>query len=232
MYSDESIIISGLGGWTGMLLGILYIYNKEANVSMGDMAIVVSAPVATVATIRLVFTTLVSILSFSTNVYATMLDRQVQLVALFMILSSAMVAGIGVTIQRWEKLRDEQVHANENMGNEEVVEDDADQTYDETTEGAVEEVAEEGAAEEEVAEEEVAEEEVAEEEVAEEEVAEEEVAEEEDEDATDDASDHQGGDADDESDVKYEAKMEDLKKRYDFTISDMYKRIYGIMFIQ
>jgi hypothetical protein len=141
MSSELSVAITGLGGWAGMIVGILYIYNKNAEISLTDFAIIASAPVAMVASIRIAFMTIVTLLGFTTNVYATMLNKDVQLVSIFMILSSVVVSGILHTMTNLDKLRENQVtdENTENEDTEQDAEEDTEQDAEEDTEQDAEE---------------------------------------------------------------------------------------------
>jgi len=107
MNTDTLALITGLGGWAGMVLGILYVYNNEANMTLLDFAIVGTAPIVVVACIRFIFLTIILLLSFATSVYSAMLHSNVQIVSLGLFLVCLVSASIVYTVQKMDTLRAE-----------------------------------------------------------------------------------------------------------------------------
>lgn len=106
MNSHLISLVSGVGGWTGIVLAILYVYSQESNISTREVLLIGTAPLVVVGVVRSLFLVVITVLSFITNVYSSMLEREVQILSVFIILSSSILAGVLLTFQRLEKLRE------------------------------------------------------------------------------------------------------------------------------
>jgi hypothetical protein len=126
--------INGIGGWVGMILGILYIYNQNSPLGMNDVLFILSSPVMSAASLNMLFFGTRRLLEFVFNVYATMLHQDVQITAAFLLFSSSLFSAMAYTIHNLDKMRLNNVVQDENTEvddeGEAVDEEDVDVVYD------------------------------------------------------------------------------------------------------
>ena len=211
--------LNGIGGWVGMMLGILYIYNRNTPLGAYDMLFILSSPVMSAAALNTLFFGTGRILIFVFHVYSTMLQHEVQIMAAYLLFSTSLLSGMVYTIHNLEKMRltDNEENKDDTENNEvddgegEVIdEEDVDVVY----ENDAGEVDEDGS------------------------TVEDEVVYEQDQgevaDDTEEASDEETDKVDDEDNFADDEADENLHKEIDdkigLSIIGLYRKMYGTMF--